>query len=326
LTWHIVRGDGFRIDGDVLISDRGFDFEANQVQKVIVEAVNHIGASTQFEILVSITNVNEAPLPLSVSSVFDGQTLTITLSGLDPDGDPLTMPGPYIYTVADLVAGVPSFAVVSMDPHGLTSPPLIIDPPSLAAEVSTDAAPIIVSISASSVNENSETVVTVTAYDLQDGIMVQTYTIPAQNFEENQTYALPVSFTDSDGHITTHTFNVAVRNVDENRIGVLFINDVGEYYDNISNNIGDVYPFSGQITNAVIVAQTPYNGHLGSETDTIKIGYADAGFIPVITVNPGVYGLRSIVAHETFALITLADIVSGIGNSHVTITLSEPSI
>ena len=98
LTYSLVGGDSaaFRISGDALATAVPFDFEGRSGYAVTVRATDEWGLSVQRTFAVAVTDVNEAPVDVSLSpaSVTENQppgTTVGALSATDPDrGESLT--------------------------------------------------------------------------------------------------------------------------------------------------------------------------------------------------------------------------------------------
>lgn len=80
----------FRITGNRLVTQRALDFEKKTTHQIRIRAVNEAKLSLEKSILISVSNQNEAPVQLNLSSdlLFENQkigTLIGRFSALDPD-------------------------------------------------------------------------------------------------------------------------------------------------------------------------------------------------------------------------------------------------
>lgn len=198
---------------DIPISHQ--DFEAASYLDVPWSITDKGGLTVSGVERVTILDVNEAPNAPVVTSSFDGHTLTITASAIDPDGEALP-DQTWTYTVQQLAAGVSPFTATFTDVGGLTSS-ILIEPPKLAAQAAADhpVAPTILGFSLSSLAENQGGVLTVTAYDAIDSVIRRDYTISPQNYETTPQVVVPIEITNSAGLSTGETAHIAIANVNE---------------------------------------------------------------------------------------------------------------
>jgi hypothetical protein len=96
-TYTLVTGDGDTDNGSFNILDNSlrtseiFDYETKNSYSIRVRSTDQGELWVEKQFTITVTNVNEAPLADSQSglSVDSCKTLTVTLSGTDPDNDPL---------------------------------------------------------------------------------------------------------------------------------------------------------------------------------------------------------------------------------------------
>lgn len=192
------------------------DYEATGgVIRVEGEIVDSGGLTSAYGFDVTIRDVNEAPLTPTVSTQFVGGKLIVTVTATDPDGEDLGE-RVFSYTMEELAADPDAFTVSFTDKGGLTSS-VEVDPPSLGRQAasSNPQAPAILGYSLSSLPENQGAVLTVTAYDAIDGIIVRDYTISPQNFEVVSTVAQAIEITNSSGLTASATAEITITNVNE---------------------------------------------------------------------------------------------------------------
>ena len=97
-TYTLVSGAGdtdnssFNINGSGLRTSASFDYETKNSYSIRVRSTDQGGLWVEKQFTITVINVNEAPVADSQSglSINSCSTLTVTLSGSDPDGDPLT--------------------------------------------------------------------------------------------------------------------------------------------------------------------------------------------------------------------------------------------
>jgi len=97
-TYTLVSGTGdtdnasFNILNDSLRTSEGFDYETKNSYSIRVRSTDQGGLWVEKQFTITVTNVNEAPVanPQSGLTVDSCSNLTITLTGNDPENDPLT--------------------------------------------------------------------------------------------------------------------------------------------------------------------------------------------------------------------------------------------
>jgi len=86
-----LDNSAFAVDGTTLRTGQMFDFEAKHAYTVRVRATDHNGATADRDFDIAVTNTADAPVADAKNVVAVEDTAkAITLSGTDPDGDPLT--------------------------------------------------------------------------------------------------------------------------------------------------------------------------------------------------------------------------------------------
>lgn len=272
----------------------------------------------------AIVDVNEAPTLSAVSTTYDGQHLLLTLSAYDPDaGDVvvITDGGTWHYTIAELAAGVPSFSAIATDAGGLTSAPMLIEPPKIlkAAVESGEVAPtppIILGYSLSSLPENQGGTLTVTAYDTVDGVITRDIPIAPQDYEAlaSKVITYPVEITNSAGLSAHGTAAVTVTNVDDdNRAFILKDYDPGEE-NHASTRIGGL--FGSYATDHF------QDQGFGIGGTYYRITYDNLGYTPVIEVSGDAGRLQDV---GPSGLTWYAeDQINTVSHRNTTFTFNEP--
>jgi hypothetical protein len=97
-TYEKVAGDGdsdnalFTIDKDQLILNGPFDYETKNIYNVRIRSTDLFGKSVEKALSIHVEPENDAPIAVSQDSLVTlvGESLDITLTGSDPEGDALT--------------------------------------------------------------------------------------------------------------------------------------------------------------------------------------------------------------------------------------------
>ena len=176
---------------------------------VFVDSDGLVTSSTAtFEVL----NVNEQAqfVDQTVTEVSENESASVTSEWLDPEDGTL-----FVTTTVDSqdFETIPSF----LENH------FVIDSEGLQSEVETlrvdvldvNEAPVFLSATLDSVNENEQAVITSIWDDPEDGIINITTVVPSQDFETAQTIDVEHVATDSDGLKSTRTLTLNVKDINE---------------------------------------------------------------------------------------------------------------
>jgi hypothetical protein len=96
-TYSLVAGAGddnnasFNIAGDQLRSSEVFNYEVKDTYTIRIQTMDQVGLTYQESFIIIILDVDDKPVAdTQTVSTIEDQTLSITLTGSDEDGDPLT--------------------------------------------------------------------------------------------------------------------------------------------------------------------------------------------------------------------------------------------
>lgn len=187
------------------------DFELDDTYTFTPSFTDQGGLTAEGEVTVSVTNVDEPAtfLGMSVDTIKENEPFEVTVMWLDPEEGVVSE----IYTVPaqDFEENAEySLTATFTDSGGNT----VTQDLTINVE-DVNEPPVFVGVSHSTIEENQTIQVTVLWNDPEQGLIQQTYTVPAQDFEASGTYTFSAIVTDNGGLSTTQEVTIAVTDVDE---------------------------------------------------------------------------------------------------------------
>jgi hypothetical protein len=325
----------FTISGSSILTAASFNFETKTSYSIIITSQDQGGLSVNKTFTIGVTNVNESPtnITLSASSLAENNALGATIANLtsaDPDASNTftyslggTDAASFSISGSSLLAAVAfnfeaksgySFDIITTDQGGLTYTKSVI-----INITNVNESPTNLSLSASSIQENSPIGTVIGSLDSTDPDASNTFTYSlggtdaasfaissnnltsaiAFNFESKLSYSFTITTTDQGGLTFTKNFSVTINDINESPTNITLSNSTineniatGSVVGTLSTSDPDAgntftYTLSGADASSFVVSSGMLvtNAAIDFETKssyTLSITSADQGTLSTI--------------------------------------------